>query len=1174
MKNLMKNSNLSAALLSMAVCLLSRVALAGWNGAGVPGGTGNGNVNDTANWTGGVIDGDFSAVTQSGPTALVLTNNIAFANGTPVTATATFTNNVTQIVFTNTAGLAVGQVVNGSKISYNTVLIGLSGTTGVISQATSGTSSGSYTFTRPALNLDFGVLTARATNVVVTFGSQPSGTARTVTLSGRVLQTQLTTAAWTNAVTFSTNIAFSLTDQAIITRETGAINSGTVQPRLTVNGPFDLGFGGGNQRLTLAGGDLTVNGLVSGDGSGINVGGAAEAGRLTMTNPDNSYSGGNTTSSTGCGNPLANATRVLANTGSNSVLGSAGRIGLDGIKLTLQGFSTPQITDRQWNVGSSSASSPSLDNNGTAPVALTGPMANLLTTTVPFYLGGSYQNYGTPNVLSGPISNGSAILGIYVWRGVWLLSNDTNAFTGSVSVGLGNGTDQAAVQFTSVANCGVASSLGSGTNINLGGTGVGNVNCFEYVGTNNVTGNRTVNMIDNVNGNGNNAFLANGLGTLELSGLVKNSMTPNVAGVQTRALFLGGLGSGTLSGQGVLGDITNVANIARVSIYKVGSGSWTFSGSNFNYQGSTDIRAGNLILDYTSYDQIAAATPDVVRPDGGTLTFRGKPAGTTGKTLPVFQIGADLAINRSSTVVFDSNGGNGFNLTVGKLEGDTKPQKFDLIDLSSSSNNSVTVNATGTNLKAVNGVLMNVAASVNPRSLLVVHTATKFGFAALSGVTNGTLQTLSGQMALPASGYANTTNYILNTASTVTPTADMDFSTLTMDTSAGMPTVALGAKRFANSGSGRGVLVYGQNNAAISGTGTASHVSASSIWFHNYLDTNATLNVSANLGTTAVVMWGGPGLTVYTGTGLGTSFCQDGGVFRMATAQTVSPSGEFALANNSVFEIGADLNGAAAGDFSYPLGTGTGKFALFGSSGLSAAGANRTVNFGGAGAALVWGTNGFLTLAESAAVDYGYALKLSSAKADATLEIQNPIDLNGNSNYGRRRTVEVANGSAAVDARLSGAISGNAAFVKSGAGTLELTGAQTYDGPLMVMGGTLRVGAANIFGNTLAVQLRGGGLSAASGTNTLGRLELYTNSVIDAGDGSASLAFADSSASAWGGTLSITGSLGPTSLRFGTNANGLTPAQIAAINNRGAKVALDANGYLRRIEPGTAIFVR
>ncbi len=1147
--------------------LVAVSAFAGWNGSGVPSGTGNGNIHDTANWTGGIIDGDFSTITQSGTTTLLLADNITFANGTPVIMTATFTSGTTSMVLPSTAGLSVGQVVSGVGIRYNTVLVGFSGgTTAILSQATYAASSGNYTFIRQALNFNFGVFTSRATNVLVAFASDSPGTARTVTLSGRVLQTQMTPSASPNAVTFSSDIAFALTDQTYITRETGAISSGTAQPRMTINGPFDLGSSSGIQRLLLAGGDLTMTGVVSGVNSLINVGAATEAGKLTLTHLDNSYSGGNTTF--GYGSPIADSTRVLANTGMNSALGSAGNIGLDNIKLTLQGFSTPQITDRSWNVGGVGGAS--LDNNGAAPVVLTGDMRNDLVS-YSFFLGGTYQNYGTPNVLSGNLSDGSALLGFWASRGVWLLNNDNNTYTGSVNVG--GGADGATIQFTSVADMGVASALGSGTTLNLGDSGIGNIaNYFEYVGTKTVTANRVVKLFGTVSG-ANNAILANGLGALELSGAISNSLTVG-SGTLLRYLYLGGTGSGTLSGQGALGDVTSGANKSRVAIIKYGSGTWTFSGSNFDYQGGTDIRSGNLILDYTSAAQLAAATPGTVRPDGGTLTFKGKPTGTTSDTLPVLQLGSGGTTKyHSSTVVLDANNGAGFNLTVNQLEGDVLTQKFDLIDLSSNAGNAVAVNALGLNLKAVNGSLMNNAATAsNGRSVLVVHTPTQYGFAALSDGTSGTLEPLSGQTALPTSGYANTANYILNTASTVTPSATLLFSTLTINTSAGAPTITVDSpKEIKPAGSGRGVLVYGSNDATLNGGGS---ITAGSIWFHNYLDSNATLYVGVNISTGSTILWGGPGFTVYSGTGLGLFFSLGGGVFRMTTPQTVSVAQEFAIQNDSVFEIGADLNGATAGDFTYALGTGNGKFSLYGNSGLSAAGANRVVNFGGAGATLTWGSNGFLTYTHAILVDGGYALKLSSPYSDATLEIQNPIDLNGNSTHGRRRTVEVANGSAVVDARLSGTLSGNAAFVKRGAGTVEVTGAQTYEGPLMVMEGTLRVGAGSSFANTIAVQLRGGGIAVGSGANALGVLELDANSVIDVGDGSASLAFADSSACVWSGTLTINGHLEFGSLRFGTDANGLTPAQIALINNRGIPVFLDVDGYLRRAPVSTVLVVR
>jgi autotransporter-associated beta strand protein len=233
------------------------------------------------------------------------------------------------------------------------------------------------------------------------------------------------------------------------------------------------------------------------------------------------------------------------------------------------------------------------------------------------------------------------------------------------------------------------------------------------------------------------------------------------------------------------------------------------------------------------------------------------------------------------------------------------------------------------------------------------------------------------------------------------------------------------------------------------------------------------------------------------------------------------------------------------------------------------------VNIGGNLTNLVWGSGGFLVFPadDTAVMDGGFVFKLSSPYADATVEVQNPIDLNGNGYYGRIRTVDVANGSAAVDARLSGPLSGSAAFAKAGAGTLELTGAQGYDGPLMVMGGTLRFGAGGLVTNAPLVQLRGGGLAAGAGANSLGALELYADSTLDVGDGTASLAFANSSGASWAGSLIITGRLLANTLRFGTSASGLSAAQLAVIKIGGDKVGITDAGYLYRIPAGTLISI-
>lgn len=67
------------------------------------------------------------------------------------------------------------------------------------------------------------------------------------------------------------------------------------------------------------------------------------------------------------------------------------------------------------------------------------------------------------------------------------------------------------------------------------------------------------------------------------------------------------------------------------------------------------------------------------------------------------------------------------------------------------------------------------------------------------------------------------------------------------------------------------------------------------------------------------------------------------------------------------------------------------------------------------------------------------------------------------------------------------------------------------------------------------------------------------------------LAFADSSAIPWAGTLNITGTLGATSLRFGDSADDLTSGQLAKISVNGSGLGtyvLDANGYLVPGGPG------
>ena len=1155
----------NALILVFGMVVLS--AYSGWIGAGVPSGTGSVIINDAANWSGGVIDGNFSGITTEGTTALVLTNAITFAEGTAKAMGISFASNSTAIAFTSVVGIAVGQTVSGTSIPYNAFLIALTDTNGTLSRATTGLPSGSYTFTRPALNFDFGVTGTRASNVTVSVGSDVPGSLRALTLNGRLCQSSQ--AFPTNRIIFSSDVSVVCGNPSSVTRESGVVNSAFL-PQFLINGPLALGnYGTSTTCFTLDGGDLALNGVVSGTNARINVAGNGfYVGTLTLTNPNNTFSGGMTSS--GGGTLAANASTVFAPSGSNSALGSGGPLGLNNTKYSFTGFTTRQICDRSWNIGGGTGSL--IVNNGSGPLELAGTMRNDVTA-YSMQLAGSYQNRATPNLISGYLYNGTTLLGVNVQNGTWRLTNPTNSFTGPARVGTSSG---ATLQFATLGNSGVKSALGAGSQLIFESAGSGNSANFEYVGTNNVQCNRELRFIGNTSEACNSVLLANGLGSLEITGGVTNGLTANSGGLNVRSLYVGGTGVGTLSGPASLGDVVSGSITGRVAVYKVGSGTWTMSGSNFNHRGGTVIRAGTLNLDYTAYDQLAAAS-SFVSPQGGTLRFIGMPAGATADALGTLQIGDGTTQYRSSRLVLDANGGDGFALTVDKLEGEAKTQKLDLIDLSSSANNSVTVNSLGSNMAVTNGVLMNnTLASTSSRAGVILKTAAGVGFPALSGATSGTLQLLSGQTAFPSSGYANTANYAL-TAGTATPSGSVLFSTLTVDSSSGAVNLNLGANALNASGYGKGILLKGANNVTFTGTGAGTHVN-SALWFHNFLDDGAAFTFSGNLGNaTQITMWGnGGGLSIYSGLGFGNGIILSRGILRVTAAQTFTAAGRTAIADEGIFEVGADLNGATAGDLSCALGTGNGALTLYFNSGLSAWGADRAVNFSGNGTSLVWGSGGFLIYpdTDTTGSDGGFAFKLSSAKANATIEIQNPIDLNGNSAYGRIRTVDVANGSAAIDARLSGALSGNSAFAKKGAGTLELTGAQTYDGPLMVMQGNVRFGAGNIVTNALTVQLRGGGITAGSGANTFGPLEIYANATLDVGDGTASLAFASSRAAVWNGTLTLTGKLGPATLRIGTDETGLTATQLAAIRNGSDKVGITSAGYLYRIPSGTKVFVR
>ena len=139
-----------------------------------------------------------------------------------------------------------------------------------------------------------------------------------------------------------------------------------------------------------------------------------------------------------------------------------------------------------------------------------------------------------------------------------------------------------------------------------------------------------------------------------------------------------------------------------------------------------------------------------------------------------------------------------------------------------------------------------------------------------------------------------------------------------------------------------------------------------------------------------------------------------------------------------------------------------------------------------------------------------------------------------------------------------------ALLVKRGAAKLTLSGNNTFAGRFTIEAGTVALGSDAALPASAPLTLAGGTVSCGSSANATGALTLSGDATIDLGDGS--LSFADSSGETWaaGATLNITGPEGwpVQAVRFGTNGEGLSDAQIRRIRYNGSKVSLTGEGYL------------
>lgn len=228
---------------------------------------------------------------------------------------------------------------------------------------------------------------------------------------------------------------------------------------------------------------------------------------------------------------------------------------------------------------------------------------------------------------------------------------------------------------------------------------------------------------------------------------------------------------------------------------------------------------------------------------------------------------------------------------------------------------------------------------------------------------------------------------------------------------------------------------------------------------------NKTFSGNLDWGSSPAVAVYGQGPVVFSGSSSGgttTSFtlgeplpfaAKPSNAFGEGTGVTLSlrgsatlPGGNLRIVNGAILDLGN-------GDFTRPIGTGPGEFTLadFEGGGWGAWGADRHVNIGGNGQVVVWPSPGFLLDEDPLVPGVLAPLLLGSITSTHTLIFDNPIDLNADwsstvGNYSRN--LAIIDGSAAIDARITGDITADftlplsqvGIYVTGGDGTVEIAG--------------------------------------------------------------------------------------------------------------------------------------
>jgi autotransporter-associated beta strand protein len=651
------------------------------------------------------------------------------------------------------------------------------------------------------------------------------------------------------------------------------------------------------------------------------------------------------------------------------------------------------------------------------------------------------------------------------------------------------------------------------------------------------------------------ATIVSGTGTMSIRGLATQTFTGNTAGIAGPVAVAGTNtgGSGPSNGLTLAGNAT-LANTGN----------------------SITLRGGQLTLDNTDVNlstRLGTAAGNTVQfHGGGALSLIGNVAGTTQNT------GALTFQSGQHTIGVTVPSGASVGSQLGFNNGAANFSLRNRTDI-------------GINFVGSGGVLGT--AGTNPRIVFtgggVPFTNTTNGMLADSStattkttgwaIVNGTdwagYNTTTGIVALP-----NTLRDSSNIASSTTSELTEFQPNLTVTTPSGTvsaqalkivpPAIGQSLALGANNLLATGIMLPGSRDFSI--TSTTGAINGNGTRFVWVMNPATTLSLSPNLvNATNPITKLGDGILELTGSSNQINYASaanvniSGGALRV----TSSSIGGFGSSGSPFVQMnfrGGVLELSGGGNFSRAVAT-TGATASGGiiswdgggvssraSGGFSAFGGDANVTLvttigGATPLAPIWGTTaGF--------VPDGYALLFGSAKADSRITLTNNIDLDNPTSYNAREIRVYDNPNSNTDiARLSGVIAGGAAggggnntdLLKTGPGTLELSGNNNYTGGTVIAEGTVLASNNNALGGAIntnkapvLIGTRGGSANAA--LFTTGAFTLAQNIYVPAGStGVSTLGGITDDQSTFSGDITLAKGLTVTTAAVtGTNAVSLT----------------------------------